>query len=70
MSSENGIDLLLDALMSDPDVQKQWALNPGNVAAIYGLSESQVAALLAGDVESLIAEGLAERHVQEMRVGW
>jgi hypothetical protein len=70
MSNERGIDRLLDDLMVDLEVQKRWAMNPENVAEEYGLTEGQKHAMVVGDVEALLAEGLAERHVQEMRVSW
>ena len=56
--------------MANTEVQKQWALNPKSVALEYGLTETQANAMIAGDIESLITEGLAERHIQEMRVSW
>jgi hypothetical protein len=61
---------LLDDLQFDPDVQRQWALNPEDVARRYSLTPSQKTALIEGDVDTLIADGLAERHVQQMRVSW
>jgi hypothetical protein len=70
MSQNTGVDRLLDDLLSSTDVQKRWALNPELVAKEYQLTETQTAAMISGDVERLIAEGLAERHVQEMRVSW
>ena len=56
--------------MSNPELQRQWELNPADVAKDYQLTESQLAALLSGDVDSLISEGLADRHVQQIRVSW
>jgi len=70
MSSKNGVDQLLDDLISDNEVQKRWALNPEEIAKEYSLTEEQKAAMIEGDVDALIAGGLAERHVQEMRVYW
>ncbi|MCY4559410.1 MAG: hypothetical protein OXF79_24155 [Chloroflexi bacterium] len=71
MTIENrDVNQLLDDLMSDTNIQEQWTLNPNRVAAEYNLTEAQTVALLSGNVDSLIAEGLAARHVQEMRVSW
>jgi hypothetical protein len=64
------IDDLLDRLFRDPEFQRQWELNPHEVAKGFALSESQLTALLDGDVEALVSDGLAERHVQQMRVSW
>ena len=69
-TSQRGVNELLDALLSDPDVQRDWELNPEGVAERYDISDGQRRALLEGDVDALIAEGLAERHVQQMRVSW
>jgi hypothetical protein len=64
------INDLLDQLFRDPDFQRQWELNPREVAKGFALSESQLTALLDGDVDALISDGLAARHVQQMRVSW
>lgn len=61
---------LLDALLNDPAVQREWELNPDIVAGRYALTAAQTRALIDGDVDALISEGLAERHVQQMRVSW
>jgi len=61
---------LLDDLLSDPQVQKQWELDPSKVAQAYELTETQLHSLIEGDVDALISEGLAKRHVQQMRVSW
>jgi hypothetical protein len=61
---------LLDDLLNDPAVQREWELNPEMVASRYSLTTSQARALIDGDVDALISEGLAERHVQQMRVSW
>jgi hypothetical protein len=61
---------LLDHLLNDPKVQREWELNPEIVATRYSLSYSQTRALIDGDVDALIREGLAERHVQQVRVSW
>ena len=66
----NDINALLDALINDPEVQKEWELNPALIAQKYDLTDSQRQCLLEGDVDALIEEGLAERHVQQMRVSW
>lgn len=68
--SDRDVNALLDDLTSDPELQREWELNPGDVAARYELTETQLASLLDGDVDALISEGLAERHVQQMRVSW
>ena len=64
------VNVLLDQLASDAELQRQWELNPVEVLDNYTLSPSQREALLNGDVETLMSEGLAERHVQQMRVSW
>ncbi len=64
------VNVLLDQLASDAELQRQWELNPTEVLENYSLSPSQRAALLDGDVDALMNEGLAERHVQQMRVSW
>jgi hypothetical protein len=64
------INTLLDDLYDDTQLQREWELNPGEVAARYALTDKQLALLLDGDIDSLIREGLAERHVQQMRVSW
>jgi Aromatic-ring-opening dioxygenase LigAB, LigA subunit len=69
MSSPD-INDLLDALMGDVELQKRWELDPEQVAGDYALTPRQLAALLDGDIDALIGEGLAERHVQQMRVSW
>jgi hypothetical protein len=68
--SKPDVNALLDALMSDQELQKRWELNPRQVAGDYDLTPRQLDALLDGDVDALISEGLAERHVQQMRVSW
>lgn len=69
MSSPD-VNVLLDQLQQDPQLQREWELDPAAVAANYALTESQLAALLDGDIDALIESGLAERHVQQMRVSW
>jgi hypothetical protein len=69
-SRKPDVNDLLDDLLSDPQVQKQWELDPSGVAREYELTETQLQSLIDGDVDSLISEGLAERHVQQMRVSW
>ena len=64
------INALLDDLYQDTRLQREWELNPKEVARRYALSDKQLSLLLDGDVDGLIREGLAERHVQEMRVSW
>ena len=64
------VNTLLDQLTADPELQRQWELNPEDVLTKYTLSSSQREALLGGDVDALMREGLAERHVQQMRVSW
>lgn len=64
------INDLLDRLFRDPEFQQQWELNPHEVAKGYDLSDGQLKALLDGDVDALVGGGLAERHVQQMRVSW
>lgn len=64
------INDLLDRLFRDPEFQRQWELNPREVAKDFALSESQLTALLDGDVDALISDGLDARHVQQMRVSW
>lgn len=64
------INALLDDLQADATVQREWELNPHDVARRYNLTETQTLLLLDGDVDGLIKAGLAERHVQQMRVSW
>ena len=61
---------LLDDLMGNPELQREWELNPTVVATKYSLTDSQFEALRSGNVDALLSEGLAERHVQQMRVSW
>lgn len=71
MTSKNlDVNDLLDDLINDPALQREWELNPDTVASRYSLTTSQARALIDGDVDALIREGLAERHVQQMRVSW
>jgi hypothetical protein len=64
------INILLDRLYADPELQREWELDPASVASRYSLTPTQMASLIDGDVDALVAEGLAERHVQQMRVSW
>jgi hypothetical protein len=68
--SKPDVNVLLDRLMRDAELQRRWELDPAGVAAEYELTESQLRSLVDGDVDALMAEGLAERHVQQMRVSW
>lgn len=71
MTAKNlDVNDLLDDLLNDPAVQREWELNPETVSSRYSLTPSQTRALIDGDVDGLISEGLAERHVQLMRVSW
>ncbi len=72
LATMNGKDVndLLDDLLENPDLQREWELNPDEVASRYSLTDAQRKALFAGDVDALIEGGLAERHVQQMRVSW
>lgn len=70
MTKERDVNDLLDDLTSDPEMRKHWALDPAAVARDYNLTATQTDALLTGDVDRLVVEGLADRHVQEMRVSW
>lgn len=69
MSSPD-VNTLLDQLQQDPELQRNWELDPAAVAEGYAITPSQLAALLDGDIDALIESGLAERHVQQMRVSW
>jgi hypothetical protein len=64
------VNALLDRLASDPDFQARWEVDPDAVAKEFDLTDAQREALLSGDVDSLVEQGLAERHVQQMRVSW
>jgi hypothetical protein len=64
------LNALLDDLIGNSDLQREWELNPQVVASRYQLTPSQMSALLDGDIDHLMAEGLAERHTQQMRVSW
>lgn len=68
--SDGDVNVLLDSLSNDSALQREWELNPARVADRYSLTDTQRQALLGGDVDALMAEGLAERHVQQMRVSW
>jgi hypothetical protein len=68
--SDGDVNVLLDKLSADSVLQREWELNPAAVAGRYSLTDTQRQALLDGDVDALLAEGLAERHVQQMRVSW
>lgn len=68
--SKPDVNVLLDRLMRDAELRRRWELDPAGVAVEYDLTESQLRSLIDGDVEALMAEGLAERHVQQMRVSW
>lgn len=70
MTKRGDVNDLLDDLASDIEVQRRWALEPETVAQEYRLTPNQAEALMTGDVDRLIGEGLADRHVQEMRVSW
>ena len=64
------VNELLDDLLNNPDLQREWELNPEVVANRYSLTSSQAQALIQGNIDALISEGLAQRHVQQMRVSW
>jgi mannose-6-phosphate isomerase-like protein (cupin superfamily) len=64
------INTLLDQLLEDDELRRQWELNPSEVAKNYALTDAQLVALRDGDVDALLGEGLAERHIQQMRVSW
>jgi hypothetical protein len=64
------VNSLLDLLASDPELQSRWEVDPEAVLQQFDVTDSQREALMAGDVDSLIEAGLAERHVQQMRVSW
>jgi hypothetical protein len=64
------INVLLDDLFEDPELQREWALRPDQIALRYSLTDSQLKALIDGDVDALMHLGLSERHVQLMRVSW
>jgi len=44
------INDLLDTLLNDPEVQRQWELNSGLWQVQYSLTDSQMRALLDGNV--------------------
>jgi hypothetical protein len=68
--SRPDVNDLLDDLLGNPELQREWELNPEVVARRYSLTEQQLQSLRAGDVDALVSDGLAERHVQQMRVSW
>jgi hypothetical protein len=70
MMSAPDVNSLLDDLYTNVDLQRDWELNPTEVAKRYALTEQQLKMLLEGDVEGLIRNGIAERHIQQMRVSW
>ncbi|MDC9597416.1 hypothetical protein [Xenorhabdus anantnagensis] len=61
---------LLDDLISKPEVQVRWENEPEQVMQEYQLTQAQYRALSEGNIDALINEGLADRHVQQMRVSW
>ncbi|MBD2779649.1 hypothetical protein [Xenorhabdus szentirmaii] len=61
---------LLDDLISKPEVQLCWENEPEKVMQEYQLTPSQYRALSEGNIDALINEGLADRHIQQMRVSW
>ncbi|MBI6548501.1 hypothetical protein [Xenorhabdus lircayensis] len=61
---------LLDDLISKPEVQARWENEPEQVMQEYQLTSAQYCALSEGNIDALISEGLADRHVQQMRVSW
>ncbi|MDC9621682.1 hypothetical protein KKI90_05115 [Xenorhabdus bovienii] len=61
---------LLDDLVSKPEVQARWEDVPEQVMQEYQLTPAQYRALSEGNIDALINEGLADRHVQQMRVSW
>lgn len=64
------VNALLDRLGSDPELQARWEVDPQSVLEQFDVTDAERQALLAGDVDSLIEAGLAERHVQQLRVSW
>jgi hypothetical protein len=62
--------MLLDRLVSDSELQARWEIDPESVLDEFDLTDEQRKALVTGDVDYLIGSGLAERHVQQMRVSW
>ncbi len=70
MQPAKSVNDLLDDLINDPDMQRDWELNPTEVLKNYALGEAERQALLDGDVDKLIELGLAERHTKQMRVYW
>lgn len=64
------VNVLLDRLISDSELQVRWEVDPESVLDDFDLTAEQRRALVAGDVDFLIQAGLAERHVQQMRVSW
>jgi hypothetical protein len=68
--SAGDINSLLDDLATDSELQREWELNAADVSRRYDITERQRELLLDGNVDALVSEGLAERHVQQMRVSW
>ncbi|WP_237388138.1 hypothetical protein [Xenorhabdus sp. Sc-CR9] len=64
------VNNLLDDLISKPEVQVRWENEPEEVMQEYQLTLAQYHALSEGNIDALINEGLADRHVQQMRVSW
>ncbi|CAM4060900.1 hypothetical protein [Xenorhabdus thuongxuanensis] len=64
------VNELLDDLISKPEVQARWENEPEKVMQEYQLTPEQYHALSEGNIDALINEGLADRHIQQMRVSW
>ncbi len=64
------INDLLDDLFKDTELQVRFGQDPAAVMQGYDLSDDQRNALLAGDSDALLALGLDQRHVRQMRIAW
>ncbi len=64
------VNVLLDDLIAKPEIQARWENEPDQLIQEYHLTPEQYRALTDGDIDALINQGLAERHIQQMRVSW
>lgn len=59
---------LVDQLLSDPETQVQWQVDPESVMDAYDLVEDERAALREGDAEMLVAGGVSDKLSRQLTV--
>jgi hypothetical protein len=69
-SAPSGMKDLVDRLLSDPQTQTRWQVDPHSVMDDYSLTEEERTALLHGDVETLLASGVSDQLSRQMTVSW